>query len=276
MKLDQIRARLQDSRRTLTALLAPRYVPTDLDKRLAEREAIADSILGEFDACLQKNVFGTFLRGLCVERGDLADALHEPSQTFEAATPVKEPSQLINIIKNKGNGLAVKPSATARSRADRLARASMQVWTQQLHDLSNDEMFSSRLGVSGNSLREVANELVATSRRLSIEAQIRDTLEKITHLERPNEIWAKATIVAERVLNRFVTGLGGTEHTRPVLFDAVGMEELLMSFQDEFAVAWLRAFYAHLQQNAQTADGLVHDAEQNLILGKLIASLSAN
>jgi hypothetical protein len=77
------------------------------------------------------------------------------------------------------------------------------------------------------------------------------------------------------VVNRFVTGLGAAEQNRPILFDAAGMEELQMSFHDEFAVSWLRAFYAHLQQNAQTADGLVHDAEQNLILGKLIASLSA-
>ena len=103
---------------------------------------------------------------------------------------------------------------------------------------------------------------MATSRRLKLEAEIRDTLDKIAHLERPHEIWAKATIVSERVLNRFVTALGGGPE-RPVLFDAAGMEQLQMSFQEEFAVSWLRAFYAHLKENAQTADGLVHDAEQN-------------
>ncbi|HWJ17897.1 MAG TPA: virulence factor SrfC family protein, partial [Geobacterales bacterium] len=274
MKLDQIRVRLKDSRRALAGLLAPKYVPTDLDKRLAERELIADKILEEFGACLQKNAFGTFLRGLCVERGALADALHEPSQAIQTAVRAKEPGNLISIVKSNGNSSGKIAAAPSPSRVDRLARTSIQVWTQNLHDVSNDEVFSSRIGVSASSLRELANELVATSRRLEVEAEIRHTLDKIAHLERPHEIWAKATIVAERVLNRFVTTLGSAGPEHPVLFDAAGMDQLQMSFQEEFAVSWLRSFYAHLKENAQTADGLVHDAEQNLILGKLLNALN--
>jgi hypothetical protein len=274
MKLAQIRVRLQDSRRALAGLLAPKYVPTDLDKRLAERELIADRILEEFEACLQKNAFGTFLRGLCVERGGLADALHEPSQSFQPEVPAKEPSKLISMVKANGSSSGKIVTAPSPSRLERLARTSIQVWTQHLHELASDEVFSSRIGISSNSIQEIANELVATSRRLKVEAEIRDTLDKTAHLERPHEIWAKATIVAERVLNRFVTALGGQGQERPVLFDAAGMEHLQMSFQEEFAVSWLRAFYTHLRENAQTADGLVHDAEQNLILGRLLNALS--
>lgn len=273
MKLEQIRARLKDTREALATLLAPKYVSGDLDKRLAERELAARQVVREFQTCVQKTLFGTFLRALCVERGALADALHEPSQSVQALnTPIEDKDFLDTIIEKGGI-----PSTTApvMSRVDKIARTAMEVWTQQLHKVSNDAAFSSRIGVSAGALRELVNELVATARRLGVEREVRDTLDKVSHLERPHEIWAKATIVAERVINRFVTGLGSASSERVAAFDSAGIERLQTTFQKEFAVTWLRAFFEHVKANAQTADGLVHDAEQNHILGELLGSLGA-
>ena len=129
MKLDQIRVRLQDSaarscRAACTKIRAYR-------SRQAAGRTGADRgpDPGEFEACLQKNAFGTFLRGLCVERGGLADALHEPSQSFQPEVPAKEPSKLISMVKANGSSSGKIASAPSPSRLERLARTSMQVWT---------------------------------------------------------------------------------------------------------------------------------------------------
>ena len=271
MKQDQIKTRLAGIRAGIARLLAPHYIPTDLDKRLAEREAIAKAIIEDLDGCLSHNRFGTFLRGLCVDRGALADALHEPSQ---ASAPAVRPNRLLNMVIGSGSAQVASNGKPSLSRVDGLVRTSMQVWTQHLYQLNDDQSFILRAGLSPKSLQEISNELSASARRLKIENEMRDILDKIAHVEKPQQIWAKAIIVAERVINNFVTGLGSKASDRPVRFDAAGMERHVSDFQEEFAVAWLKAFYEHLKENARTGDGLVHDAEQNLALGNLLKTLA--
>ena len=270
MKQDQIRARLTSLRESIAKLLAPHYIPTDLDKRLAEREAIAKAIIEELDGCLSHNRFGTFLKGLCVDRGALADALHEPGQ---ASAPVVRSSGLFDKVIGGGPAQAASAGKPSLSRVNRLVRTSMQVWTQHLHQLNEDQGFTARTGLSPKSLQEIGNELAATARRLKIENEMQEILDKVAHVEKSQQVWAKAAIVAERVVNDFVTGLGRKDAERPALFDAAGMEQELIDFQEEFAVVWLKAFYEHLKENARTGDGLVHDAEQNLVLGNLLKAL---
>jgi hypothetical protein len=86
----------------------------------------------------------------------------------------------------------------------------------------------------------VAIELTATSRRLGLEKSIRDSIASISHVETAEQAVAKATIIAERHVNRFVTSLQ-TDRTRPpVTFDADGIREHPSNFQHEFVLAWLR------------------------------------
>jgi hypothetical protein len=85
----------------------------------------------------------------------------------------------------------------------------------------------------------------------------------VLHIESAEQAAAKATIIAERHINRFVTGLDEAQASRPAAFDASGIGTQPVNFQQDGVVRWFRAFYAHVQQNAQSADGLVHDPMQN-------------
>ena len=290
MKRDQVRARLIDLRHRVGGALAPHYIATDAEKRVAERTAVAEKVIGDFEECLSRNAFGTFLRGLCLDRGILADALYEArtrGSTGEEGgedgrdkTPPPRParSNLLDMVKSGRNGArpaaspARQPQHGRSSRVDQLVRTAMQVWTQTLHDKSEDEGYAATIGVPFSSLKQIATELTATSRRLALEAAIRTALTRISHFGTAEQAASKATIVAERLVGRFVTELATASNSqRPAVFDTGGIGEEPDNFQQTFAIDWLRGFYAHVITNAQSIDGLVHDPEQNMLLGRILA-----
>ena len=127
--------------------------------------------------------------------------------------------------------------------------------------------------MSCRSLKEVAVELIATSRRLTLENAIRVSLDEISHIETAEQAAAKATIVAERHVNRLVTTLRSDAEPRRITFDASGIGTMPVNFQQDFAVRWMTAFYEHARANALSADGLVHDPEQNALLGAIISRM---
>jgi hypothetical protein len=49
----------------------------------------------------------------------------------------------------------------------------------------------------------------------------------------------------------------------------------LPNFQLDFAMAWLDAFSVHAIENAKSVDGLVHDPEQNMRLGRILQAFEA-
>jgi hypothetical protein len=151
-----------------------------------------------------------------------------------------------------------------------MARCAMEVWSNSLHESSDDEEFASSLGVSNRSLKEIAIELIATSRRLTLEDNIRVSLDEISHIETAEQAAAKATIVAERHVNRLVTTLRADAEPRRITFEPTGIGAMPINFQQDFADRWMTAFYEHARTNALSADGLVHDPEQNALLGAII------
>jgi hypothetical protein len=287
MKQAQIAARLKDLRRRIVQTLSPHYVATDNEKRLAERMAVAEQVISDFEECLNRQSFGAFLRGLCLDRVRLADALYEirtrgttdrdDKKDGHAPPAPATRSRLLDVVKSGGRPSATPaappPSRSRSSRSDVMARCAMEVWSNSLHESSDDEEFASSLGVSSRSLKEVAVELIATSRRLTLEEKIRISLDEISHIETAEQAAAKATIVAERHVNRLVTSLRSEQEPRRITFDASGIGAMPINFQQDFAVRWMTAFYEHARTNALSADGLVHDPEQNALLGAIISRM---
>jgi hypothetical protein len=283
MKQKQVAARLRDLRRSIVQALSPHFVPTDNEKRLDERQAVAEQVISDFETCVERQTFGEFLRGLCLDRLRLADALYEACTRGRAgdngAARAKEPSAaparsgLLARVKSgaaKTDASAPPPPVRNRSRNDVMARCALELWSRSLHEMSDDEAFAASLSVSRASLKEVATELIATSRRLTLESSIRASLDAISHIEVAEQAAAKATIVAERHINRFSTSLYSEGPPRPVTFDATGIGEQPVNFQNDFVVRWMTAFYEHAKLNALSVDGLVHDPEQNILLGQII------
>ncbi len=288
MKQAQVKARLGDLRTHLMQALSPYFIPTDSAQRVAERTAMAEQVISEFEDCIERQKFGTFLRGMCLDRERLADALYEArtrglteeaeAGQLEQAAPKKR-SGILDAVKGGAGGRSAAPPpppAPRPNRRDILAKHALQVWSRSLHETVEDSFFVTEVGVSRTSLREVATEVLATSRRLRLEDAIRTSLNAISHIETAEQGAAKATIVAERHINRFVATLGSEPEEVPVAYDASGIGLEPVAVQQDFVLRWLRAFYAHVQSNAQSADGLVHNPEQNFLLGQIIQSLGTS
>jgi hypothetical protein len=286
MKEAQVAARLKDLRRSMVQALSPHFIPSDNDRRLAERQAVAEQVIADFETCVERQSFGTFLRGICLDRLRLADALYEActrgragddaAKAKAAPPPAAAPARsgLLARVKSGGKiGAAAPPPVPSRGRSSRtelMARCALELWSRSLHEMSDDESFASFLGVSRTSLKEVATEMIATSRRLTLESAIRVSLDAISHIETAEQAAAKATIVAERHINRFGTSLQADGPRRAASFDARGIGAEPVNFQNDYVVGWLTAFYEHAKLNALSADGLVHDPEQNALLGQII------
>ncbi|ARN81130.1 virulence factor SrfC family protein [Methylocystis bryophila] len=296
MKEAQARNRMSDLKQRMFDTLAPHYVPTDAERRVAERTVVADAVLDDFAECVQRQAFGTFLRGMCVDRGDLVEAFYEarlsgalsesgaePSGETKPAAPRKQES-LSAIIKRLGKpelqpaAAPVNPAAAAsRPRAARyegLAQAAMQLWSKSVHDACDDLAFAEATGVPPKALKEIATELLATARRKGLEASLRVAISDATHIETTEQAAAKATIIAERLINRFVSTLGVDQAARDTRFDASGIGEHPTDFRQEFFLTWLKSFYDQTIANALSSDGLILDPEQNARLGEILKGFS--
>ncbi|WP_051335484.1 virulence factor SrfC family protein [Methylocapsa acidiphila] len=288
MKEAQARNRLNDLKQRILEALTPHYVPTNLDQRVAERTRVAEAVIADFEECLGRQMFGSFLRGLCVDRGQLTEVFYEArlkGENGEAKPEEAKPAVparrggLLDVIKTgakpqAGVGLT---TASARSRHGRnlgYARAALQLWSKILHENCDDPAFADAVGISRESLKETASELIATARRRALEAEIKEAIAEVTHIETTDKAAAKATIVAERHINRFVMSLGTAAAPRETAFDAAGFGARPAEFQQEFVLGWVRGFYEQALANAQSSDGLIHDAEQNARLGDILACLN--
>lgn len=285
MKQAQVKVRLESLNRRVLELVAPHFVATDAAERVPERLRIAENILVELDECVGRQRFGSFLRGFCLDRARLADALYEartqePEGRKEAngaeAEPATRPraASLLSLVKPAGAAAAPPPAKAARpdERNERLARSALQTWVEGARETADDDAFAATVGLSAAALREVAAELIATARRLGLEKLLVDELVNVSHLDKAELSAAKATIVAERRINGFVTGLAlnGGERAKPVAFDGSVIPAEPENFPQSFIERWVVAFYGHVTANAQSVDGLVHDAEQNARLGLIV------
>jgi hypothetical protein len=290
MKEEQARNRLNDLKQRIGEALAPHYVPTNQDQRVAERTQIAEDVIGDFEECLSRQMFGSFLRGLCVDRGQLTEAFYEARLKGETTEPKPEtrdepkpaaPARrggLLDTIKTGAKPVAGASMANARSREGRnlgYARAALQLWSKILHENCDDPAFADAVGISRKSLKEAASEMIATARRRALEAEIKAAIEAATHIETADRAAAKATIVAERHINRFVMSLGAAPAPREPAFDAAGIGAKPAEFQQEFILGWVKSFYEQALANAQSSDGLIHDAEQNARLGDILTRLGS-
>jgi hypothetical protein len=291
MKEEQARNRMNDLKSRMSEILEPHYIPTNQDQRVAERTQFAEEVISDFEECVARQAFGSFLRGICVDRGQLVDALYEArlkgdlSETkAESSAEVRTPAParrggLLDLVKTGakppgGNGGLA--SSTARPRLGRnvgFARTAMQLWSKNLHETCDDPTFADAIGASRKALKEVATEMIATARRRGLESEIKSAIEETTHIETADKAAAKATIVAERHINRFVMSLGVTQKPRENVFDASGIGAKPDEFQQDFVIGWLKSFYDQAVANAQSSDGLIHDAEQNARLGQILASM---
>ena len=270
---------------------------------MAERKIVAERIIDDFERCVEGEKFGSFLRGLYLDRGALADALYElrnrPAQMTtrtDPSPPVRPPGGWRSkVLEAKRGGDSARtgaapaasntgsfkpptapsaPPTAGSSRIDALVRAAVQVWTQQLRTTSEDRHFSEAVAVPAGAIKEIASEIAATVRRVKLEARMRSARRRLAH-RGVEQASAKAAIVCERIINRrFVSDLS-LDAARPSRCStpkglgrptaALGTILRCDGSGDSTPIL----------ANARSADGLIEDVEQNARLGEVVAELTA-
>ncbi len=296
MKLEQVRSRLKELRASIKAVIEPFYVSTNAEERVAERTQVAEQIIHDFEECVSANRFGSFLQGLNLSGTALADALYEARNrrtppadekgTSDVAPPPRASGGLLaSVLGPKPTAITTAPAAAtkqpaqdtaANMRTDSFIRTAVQVWVQQLRTASEDQEFSDSVAVPLRSLREITTEISATARRLRLEDRMRAHLAAVSHSTEPVEqASAKATIVAERLINRFVSELALDELRPEPVFDAKGLAASYGAAPNALVIKWLGKLHEQIIANARSSDGLIEDPEQNARLGVVITELRA-
>lgn len=295
LKLGQISARLAEIRRDMADTLVRFHIADDFEERRRTRLAFVDDVLfGDLNECAERNRFGSALRGLMIDASDLhaalVETLNRPEKEIEAAPETAAPRR------GPFGGGATKQQAPPQPRPDRwarLAEAALSSWAGVLQMRAEDPVFGRRVGISASSLRELVAEIGAAARRVDLDDRVGAELRLRAAPSETNEAIArKAALVAERLINRFVSELdfdkiaAATQlerfrddleepvfATRPVAFDASGIGEQQPDFTTRFMEQWGRAFRTTVSQNAVAKTGSAEDAMQNARLGRILESL---
>jgi hypothetical protein len=301
MKADQLQNRLADIRRKIADRLRPYYVPSDVEVRLREREEVCAQIFGAIEDCLAKNRFGSCLATLCIDRVPLGDAIYVARTSggeVQAATEEERaPSRrglLTGLLKgaNRGPRVIVPKRQSANSV---LANAAVQAWAGHMKRMSESEPFGRAMGIPTDLLGQMVSEITRAAQRTKIVEQITAQLDRVLFIENNDAVVAKATLIAAKVLNSYVSTLGYDKRAleqRPtapnledgegpifadkaVVHDASGIGEKRTHFADNYAVDWSAAFHAALRDNALSVDGSIQDPVQNAKLGEIVDRLVA-
>lgn len=312
MKADQVKDRLAEIRDRMSKTLRRYYVDADVEKRLAERLAAAEKILDDLERCEQARRFGTFLRGFMVDCQQMGDRFHhaltwrdrtkgsvgvqsEPAPALATAPArPRRPGQPVQMPKSVANGPVLRAPVT-RSRERVLAETAVKTWDDGMRAYANNAAFCHETGVSASSIIEIADELSGAARRLRLEDELEAKFKAFSHEERRDELAARAMIVTESYLNRFVSSAGFMNgalesrpqipqadgstrpifEPRPIQFDAESIPQETAPFRDRYYEDWVFGLYELVKSNAASEEGQMIDIIQNGRIGKILSSIEA-
>ena len=240
IKFGQIRTRIESILKTIRLVVAPFYIDSDIDKRLRQREAVSDQILGELSQIWGRHQFGSSLRAMQITQNGIAEHLHrdygkrlrrQKGTETEAAVsrpaaapPLPRPALMAGAPPLPGRPSRQEHAAVAAartapgpsvsqavlSREAYLARSAMEYWIDTLAALARGEGLNQISGLSGELATEMVSELTAAARRSGLEARIALEIARLGggSVERHDTLLEKAGFYATSLINRFVNTLG--------------------------------------------------------------------
>jgi hypothetical protein len=208
IKLRQIEARLGVLRGRVCDLLQPHYVPSAPGERLQKRIAVYHTLVRAIDEADQRDRLGSFIRRLGVEQFALYQAIR-------AKIAIQNSD---HVRKRNGSGAAQDaPRSNVRThKSEQAAEAAIECWTQGLYELSQDRFFAQAVGVDSSALSEIRDELIAAERRGNLRERIAEHIRAFSlATDKPSTFADKASIIAGRIVNGFVSSFG-SESPPPV------------------------------------------------------------
>ena len=305
-KQEQIKTRLLKIVADTHEKLNRFHIATDVDKRLAESEAAAQEAIDAIYDLLNRGRFATFLHALMVESGSLASHLQQVIVSGGVAEEPSAGSPQSNLPR-PGAGLPrpgsnmPRPGAPApvvqevvaepqvAKRDLELARAAVEFWISSVQEQLSSDALRLYLQIDETVMRRVGAELQAAAQRTGLPMMIARELGSLSHIELFDQHIAKACVLAEQRINRFVAQAGfnyTAESQRPVnaegkpvfaaapiRFSAAGLSDQVSDTAQSFTIDWIYAFFEMVRANAMSERGQTFDVEQNRRLGEILLTL---
>jgi hypothetical protein len=195
------------------------------------------------------------LRDLCIDQVVLSNVLYE-ARTRPALPGANAARGEISAKRSErrrrgdgrgGTDVGASASSSAEpshARANVLAGAAVEAWTQHIHEITAEERFANAVGMRKTSLIELGNEIVAGARRLKLGDVISQRMASIFGAvdEGADKQTSKATVVADFLLNGFVTELrlrGGQEISRAGTMLSSRLPETASRFATDYVDVWV-------------------------------------
>jgi hypothetical protein len=146
------------------------------------------------------------------------------------------------------------------------------------------------LGMKEEVMQRIVTELAAAASRNGLPLLIAQELSQLSNIEVFDQHVAKACVVAEHRINRFVS-LAGFNYTpendrpfsadgtskvfasQPIRFSAQALPERANDPARLFTIDWIYAFFEMVRANAMSERGQTFDIEQNRRLGGILETL---
>lgn len=307
MKRRQVAGRLTDLRQRMTTRIRGFHISDDVDKRLEERRAVADRVIGSLEGAADAGRFGPLLRELQIDCGSLEDHLYrvqrQPSQNQDDSgeqSPAPRPARSrfgrrrateenADQISGSGSGAPEAP----RNREELHAQEMLSLWIRIMRQAAESDRVSRSLAMPAEDLSEIASELAGGARRLNLARRIADRLRSLAFIEHPDRMVGRAAIIGYHEINGFVSTLGFADRAederpeveiesgkrrafakRPAAWTSDVITETPVAPAEDFLLDWGYSFMALVDENASSSDGQLIDVEQNVRIGRILEALT--
>lgn len=299
VKIEQILSQVADMEAEILSDIGKYHVSTDVEKRVAEMEALASDVIANLDHVLETHSFGALMARLMVEEDRIFDRVYSVPPDVRIGAP--RPMTSTRILP----GGRPRPAAAAEgeeagesegiktmTREVFQSNRALQAWAEALQRFKDDPDIEERLGLKPDVAASLVTELMTAARRQEIERRMSETLGKIQFgltLERQAR---PAAVILGETINRFVSTLGYaevSEDKRPVIEDPQGdvpvfqerpppggiddLPKEPQAIADRYWTHWVHALFDVYRCNAQMVDGADINHAQNERIGRIIASI---
>lgn len=308
LKQRQVQGQLTAVAAKVVAQLEPHHVSGDLDAELKKRRAEARRVARQLMACAEAQAFGLLLQGLQVRTDALAD-LFRRQQLEVASSPsaVSAPAgarasardlhkKFRTLFDDDDDDVDPEPDAEVeegpRDVADLQAGVALTHWLEVMHRLAAAPDAPELFRLDRDALGALVAQIAAAARRLGLRNAIAERIRRDAFIGASSDRLVKPVMIAERLLNDFVCGLGFAglppatrpkmgEEQRPVFDRAPGAEgwpdlaEIPAAYDATFYVDWAFAFVRMVEDNVRGSGGALVDPANNARLGRLLTDMRA-
>lgn len=308
-KLDRIGEQIDHIQRELIEVQLGTYYRADGADEVERKKKLAEMVLaalrqrptsfGEVLRALQPS--SDHLRSLYLKAED--EAIEAPATAPGAAAPARADGGLISLDMFGLGGPATPaaitpppPAAPITGRAALFAKAVISDWLRQLRQLPENEEMQHYLGLAGEALQGLVDELITGAMRFKLEDKLVEALHRASNRAAAtrSKLADQQVLVATTIINDYVDYLGNSEvepAKRPASVVAAGRPVFQapapiapgtlpiltpnpLPYSGMYIVDWFEAFRAIAIANAGHAAGSEISPEQNQRLGTILGTIA--